>query len=208
MKPRILHCLAAALLAAPVLPAMAVYKIVQPDGSVIYTDRPPTTGSARVVPLAPGAAPTMPELALPQELRSLVQRYPVTLYTSTDCTPCDNGRRLLQQRGVPYSERLVSSEEEALALERTVGGRTVPALTIGAQALRGLSETDWAAFLDAAGYPRESRLPRGWQAPAPTPLVERAPVPPRQATPTARPSQAPTAPAVPPPEPAPGSLRF
>jgi glutaredoxin len=208
MNPRILHCLAAALLAAPALPAMAVYKIVQPDGSVIYTDRPPATGSARVMPLGRDAAPAMPELALPQELRSLMQRYPVTLYTSADCTPCDNGRRLLQLRGVPYLERLVSSEEDALALERAVGGRTVPALTIGAQALRGLSETDWTAFLDAAGYPRESRLPRGWQAPAPAPLVERTPARPPQAAPTARPADAPTAPAVPVPEPAPGSLRF
>lgn len=208
MNPRILHCLAVVLLAAPALPAMAVYKIVQPDGSVIYTDRPPTTGNARVVPLGRDAAPAMPELALPQELRSLMQRYPVTLYTSADCTPCDSGRRLLQQRGVPYSERLVSSEEDALALERAVGGRTVPALTIGAQALRGLSETDWTAFLDAAGYPRESRLPRGWPAPAATPLVERAPVRPQQAAPTPRLPAAPAAPAVPAPEPAPGSLRF
>jgi len=208
MNPRILHCLAAALLAAPLLPAMAVYKIVQPDGSVIYTDRPPTSGSARVMPLGSDAAPTMPDLALPQELRSLVQRYPVTLYTSADCTPCDNGRRLLQQRGVPYGERLVSSEEDALALERAVGGRTVPALTIGVQPLRGLKETDWTAFLDAAGYPRESRLPRGWQAPAPTPLVERAPVQPRQAAPAVRQPEAPAARAAPPPEPTPGTLRF
>jgi glutaredoxin len=208
MKPRILHCLAAALLAAPVLPAMAVYKIVQPDGSITYTDRPPATGSARVVPLGRDAAPAMPELALPQELRALMQRYPVTLYTSAECAPCDNGRRLLQQRGVPYSERQVSTEEDALALERTVGGRTVPALTIGAQALRGLSETDWTAFLDAAGYPRESRLPRGWQSPVPTPLVERSPVRPQQAAPTARQREAPAAPATPPPAPTPGSLRF
>ena len=41
----------------------------------------------------------------------------------------------------------------------------MPALTIGAQPLRGLSEADWTAYLDAAGYPRESRLPRGWQPP-------------------------------------------
>ena len=49
----------------------------------------------------------------------------------------------------------------------------MPALTIGAQPLRGFSETDWTAYLDAASYPRESKLPRNWPQPQATPLVER-----------------------------------
>jgi glutaredoxin len=117
-------------------------------------------------------------------LRLSLQRYPVTLYATNECAPCDNGRRLLQARGIPYTERRIVSEEDALALERAVGGRTVPALTIGAQPLRGFSDTDWTAYLDAAGYPRESKLPRNWQTPAPTPMVERlAPAPRAQPAP-------------------------
>jgi glutaredoxin len=116
--------------------------------------------------------------------------------------PCDNGRRLLQQRGVPYAERVITSADDAAALERTVGGRSVPALTIGTQPLRGLSEADWTAYLDAAGYPRESRLPRGWQPPPPAPLVERAPARPAAEAPAPRPP--PALPAEPPP----GTLRF
>ena len=204
MNARLTHLLAVALLATTGLPALAVYKIEHADGTVTYTDRPPTTESARVTSLGRDASPPPLEVVLPRELRALVQRYPVTLYTAADCTPCDGGRRLLQQRGVPYTERLVISEEDTAALERAVGGRTVPALTIGTQPLRGLSETDWTAFLDAAGYPRESRLPRGWQPPPPAPLVERAPARPVAAVPAPRP--APPAPAVEPPPP--GSLRF
>ncbi len=204
MTPKLVRLLAIALLAATALPALALYKVVQPDGSVTYTDRPPAPGGGRVITLGRDAAPVAPEVVLPLELRQAAQRYPVTLYTSAECTPCDNGRRLLQQRGVPYSERLISSEDDAAALERAVGGRTVPALTIGAQPLRGLSESDWTAFLDAAGYPRESRLPRGWQPPAPTPLVTRVPVRPAAATPP--PAAVPEAPANEPP-PA-GTLRF
>jgi glutaredoxin len=132
-----------------------------------------------------------------------VLRYPVTLYTSNNCLPCDNGRQLLQQRGVPYAERRVTTEDDAMALERAVGGRTVPALTIGAQPLRGLSETDWTAYLDAAGYPRVSKLPRNWPAAPVLPLAEKA-------TP-ARPAPDPTSRPEPPPEdeaPATGRLRF
>jgi glutaredoxin len=183
--------------------AHAQYKVVQPDGSVTYTDRPPLTSNVRVTPMGrPGSrAVTAAEIGLPPELRSVTQRHPVTLFTTTDCgAPCDSGRRLLQQRGVPYSEKRINTDEDAAALERLVGARTVPAVTIGAQPLRGFSDTDWAAYLDAAGYPRESKLPRNWQQPEPTPLVERA-------VPTARaPAPPPPPPAV--PEPQPGTIRF
>jgi glutaredoxin len=163
---------------------LAQYKVVHPDGSVTYTDRPPTDGAARVTTMGRNAVPSGPDNGLPMELRQVAQRYPVTLYAAADCPPCDNGRRYLQQRGIPYAERRIASEEDALALERIVGGRTVPALAIGAQQLRGYSETDWTSYLDAAGYPRESKLPRNWPPVAATPLAERAP-PARAAAPAA-----------------------
>jgi glutaredoxin len=197
--------LCAALLALAALPGWTMYKVVQPDGSVTYTDRPPATGGARVTPLGRNLEPVAAEPVLPLQLRQVVQRYPVTLYSAPDCSPCDSGRSLLRARGVPYSERRVVSNEDAQALERLVGGRTVPALTIGSQALQGLSEADWGAYLDAAGYPRASVLPSTWQPPTATPLVERV-------TPTARPTPAaapaPAAPAVPEAQPAPGGVRF
>lgn len=200
--------LVAFALALASAPAAAVYKVVQPDGSVVYTDRPPVGGSGRIFDLGRPAAPEGAEPVLPPELRAAAQRYPVTLYTSPDCVPCDSGRALLQQRGVPYRERLVTTGDDTAVLERTVGGRTVPSLTVGAQPLRGYAEPEWSAYLDAAGYPRESRLPRNWQPPPPTPLVERAPArtepravaPPRALPPTPTPT--------PTPDPAPGGIRF
>ncbi len=208
MMPKTLRVLsrpaALSLLALCTLPAWAQYKVVAPDGSVTYTDRPPFERNMRITPIgrnAPAAA--VAEVGLPIDLRQATARYPVTLYTTADCLPCDNGRKLLQQRGVPYSERTIGSEEDAQALERLIGARTVPALTIGAQPLRGFSDTDWASYLDAAGYPKESKLPRTWPATVPTPLVQRAVV----AAPEARPAPAPQAP--PAPEvPQPGTIRF
>jgi glutaredoxin len=122
--------------------------------------------------------------ALPQELRQATTRYPVTLYTAADCPPCESARQLLVQRGVPFTEKLIVSDDDAAAMERVLGARTVPSLTIGSQALRGLSQSDWTAYLVAAGYPRESKLPRNWQAPAATPLAGRS---------SARPAAAPLA---------------
>jgi glutaredoxin len=207
--------LASALALAGLLlagPALAQYKIVAPDGSVTYTDRPPADARLNVTPLgrtpaavaAAGAPSAQP---LPLELRQAAQRFPVTLYTSAECPACDSGRQWLQQRGVPYSERRIDTEADARALADLTGARTVPALTIGAQPVRGFAADEWAAFIDAAGYPRENRLPRGWQPPPVSPLVA---APPRPAAPPATASAAPRAPAAAPaaPPPAPGGLRF
>lgn len=176
--------------------AQTPYKVVTPDGRVTYTDRPAAAvPGAQVQPMRrDGLASGVPAAVLPVELRTPAARFPVTLYTSADCAPCDSGRRLLQQRGIPYSERVVGSDDEVAALQRLTGGRSVPALTVGGQALRGFQESDWQATLDLAGYPKESRLPRNWQPPPPEPLLARGST---EAKPPAVPEPAPAEPAFP-----------
>ncbi len=168
--------LAGACLSLLSAPALAQYKVVAPDGSVTYTDRPPATSNLRVTPMGRNTPPSAPglEAGLPFDLRQSSARYPVVLYTAANCAPCNSGRSLLQSRGIPYTERNIASEEDGQALERLVGGRTLPSLTVGAQPLRGFNDVDWGGYLDAAGYPRESKLPRNWPVPVATPLVARA----------------------------------
>jgi glutaredoxin len=185
----------AALLCA--LPAHALYKVVGPDGKVTYTDRPPVTAGNKITSLGAGGT-VQSEVALPLDLRQAVSRYPVTLYTTGGCDPCDAARQLLRQRGIPYAEKLVVTSDDAEALQRLSGGRDAPTLTIGAQALKGLSADVWNSYLDSAGYPRESRLPANYQFATATPLTER-----REATPEGRrpaaPEEATTTPVVPSP---------
>nr|WP_316639980.1 glutaredoxin family protein [uncultured Roseateles sp.] len=150
--------------------AHAQYKVVEPGGRIIYTDRPPNDGS-KVTPLRAQGG-TESELAkLPLALREPVSRYPVTLYTSNDvCLPCDNARALLRQRGIPYAEKQAQSNEGKRQLEALIGALEVPALTIGGQVLRGFSPDSWQGYLDAAGYPRSSVLPSSYQQAPATPL--------------------------------------
>lgn len=191
--------LGAGLLAAVCSVAWAQYKVVAPDGSVTYTDRPPVSDTAaKVSPLRRGAAAAAAassaatvDTSLPFDLRQVASRYPVTLYTGADCKTCDTARQWLRQRGVPYVERSIVANADTQALERLTGGRAIPSLSVGAQALRGYNEADWASYIDAAGYPAASRLPRNWQPAAAAPLVP----PPAVAAPTAPTS--PAAPAIP-----------
>lgn len=207
--PRLLAALA--LLAAWPAMAQGVHRIVGPDGRVTFSDQPPSAAQARS-PGAPGngAAPAgSGSTALPYELRQTASRYPVLLYTSADCAPCNSGRNLLNARGIPYSEKTIATGEDTEALRRLNGDATLPFLTIGGQKLRGYLETEWTQYLDAAGYPKQSALPSGYRRPAPAPLVAVKPVP-GTVAPDGRP-EAPAAPAEPtvqPPADNPAGIRF
>jgi glutaredoxin len=175
-----MSCVAAGLLLAAA-PAWSLYKVVGPDGRVTYTDRPDTTNTqSRVVTMNPasgtvgvGGNGAGNVSLLPLELRQVAARYPVSLYVGSSCEPCDLGRGFLNQRGVPFIEKQVLSNDDSEALEKLTGGREAPTLMIGTQVVRGFTSDLWGSYLDAAGYPRESRLPSSYQQPAPTPLVVR-----------------------------------
>ena len=163
---------AALMLAAGV--AHAQFKVIGADGKVTYTDREPSQPEGKVTALGAKAAAQAAEPDLPFELRQVASKYPVTLYTTTGaCEPCVQARQYLKQRGVPYSERQAASNEDIEALERISGGREAPTLTVGSQVLRGFGSDSWGQYLDAAGYPRDSRLPSSYQYRAAAPIAER-----------------------------------
>jgi glutaredoxin len=169
--------LLAATLAFSAPAAHALFKVVGPDGKVTYTDRAPSTSESRVTPVSADTGRAS-EAALPFALRQVVARFPVTLYTASNCSDaCAQGRSWLAKRGVPYTERVAETDEEREAWPRMVGGLEAPALKVGGQMLRGFAPAAWEETLDTAGYPRQSMLPPNYQAPAPLPLSERRPPP-------------------------------
>ena len=198
-----LPCLALVL----ALPSQAQYKVIGADGRVTYTDRIPNPADGQARALNARTAPVKSEPELPLELRQVANRYPVTLYVATGvCEPCESGRALLRQRGIPYAEKQVIGIEDSQALEKLSGGRDAPTLAIGSQIVRGMSPDLWNSYLDAAGYPRESKLPSTYTFKAPTPIVER-----REASAAARPAAAPATAEAPAAERAPvtsGGIRF
>lgn len=191
-----------------------VYRIVGPDGRVSYSDQPPPP-SANAKPVSTAPAVSAGGAPLSAELRQAMGRYPVTFYADKDCAPCDNGRNYLNTRGIPYTEKTVSSNDDLEAFKRLSGSTSLPLLTIGGQQIKGFSSADWQQYLDAAGYPKQSALPAGFRRPAPTPLVEAkavtAPAPaaanaPKEAAPRKR-TETPKEPAPIPVE-NPGGIRF
>jgi len=157
------------LLAAGAALAQPVYRHVDKNGKVSFSDQPPAADAQPAAPrgsAAAGAGPT-----LPYELRQVAQRYPVTIYTGDECGPCGAGRSLLVTRGIPFEERTVKSNEDVEALQRLSGQASLPLLSIGSQQLRGFSDAEWSQYLDAAGYPKSTQLPASYRNPPAQPLV-------------------------------------
>jgi glutaredoxin len=173
--------------------AQSVYRNVDKNGKVTFSDQPP---SANAQPAEPRAGSSIaPNSGLPYELRQVAQRYPVTLYSGDECGPCGAGRSLLITRGVPFEERTVKTSEDINALQRLSGQNSLPLLSIGTQQLKGFSDAEWSQYLDAAGYPKSAQLPTGFRNPPPQPLVALQPA----ARPAPAVAPSPAIPASPPP---------
>jgi glutaredoxin len=161
----------AAMLLAGATQAQTIYRLVGADGRVTFSDKLPVATDNATVLGAGGKSLAATTVALPVELRQVASKYPVTLYTSSNCAPCNTGRDLLGNRGIPYAERTISTADDSDALQRISGSSSLPFLTIGSQQIKGFSDTEWTQFLDAAGYPKTSVLPASYRAPPATPLV-------------------------------------
>ena len=144
---------AALLLTAGLAQAQTIYRVVGPDGKVTFSDKPPVSAANMTATDAGGKATGANGPTLPFELRQVVSKYPVTLYTANNCAPCASGRTLLSGRGIPFTEKTVNTAEDADALQRISGENSLPFLTIGGQQIKGYSESEWTQFLDAAGDP-------------------------------------------------------
>ncbi|MFT3804422.1 MAG: glutaredoxin family protein [Burkholderiaceae bacterium] len=153
------------------LPASAAqYKWIDTGGRVNYSDRQPPH-DAQILE-SPGTAPADAEAVLPYAIRQASAKYPVLLYTSSDCEPCGSAREHLLKRGIPFTEYTLRTKADTDAYVRNgFDGKTVPGIKVGRQTASGYDATALNALLDAAGYPKSARLPAQYMRPAPRALA-------------------------------------
>ena len=185
------HRLAALLAAALLVPATAgaqanVYRWVDKDGKVHYSDTPPPEPAKSLTQKRLGGGYSESS-QLPYATQIAMQKSPVVLFTGADCgDPCRQGRELLSKRGIPFSERdAQGNADDAEALKKLVGAIEVPVLTVGGAKVKGFEEGAWHSALDGAGYPRTAlpgqvpprapATPKKAEAPAPAPDANAAP---------------------------------
>jgi glutaredoxin len=167
-----------------------MYRWIDKDGKVHYTDTPPPASAAKNVQKR-GTAPTPTDTgpAAPYAVQQAAKNFPVVVYTSENCgQPCTDGKALLVARGVPYREVAVGpgSDMSAEDLKKATGGDTVPVMMVGRSTARGFETDMWNSALDAGGYPRSAPLSAAAQkaaasaAKADAPKAQPAPVEPEK----------------------------
>jgi glutaredoxin len=149
----------AAMLVAATASAQ-MYRWVDKDGKVYYTDTPPPAAAKNVqkratAPAAAAAGDAGP--AAPYAIQQAAKNFPVVVYTAPNCgQPCADGKVLLAARGVPYREIAVGPDSgmSTEELKKATGGDTVPVMMVGRSTTRGFEPEMWHSALDAGGYPR------------------------------------------------------
>lgn len=146
--------LGALALAAGPSGAQQLYRWVDKDGGVHYTQSAPPPGAAKSLQQRKLSASVVETSGASYAMQVATRNFPVRLYVQAGCgAPCQDAQDHLKKRGVPFREVSVSSASEIEELKKIAGSFQVPVMTIGSQALLGFEPGQWKSALDVAGYP-------------------------------------------------------
>lgn len=162
------------LLLAGTASAAEMFRWVDADGKVHYTDAPPPPTAKNVQQKKLGDKAGSAQI--PYVLQQAVKNFPVTLYSNECGDACAKAKALLVKRGIPFTEKNPEkTPDDAESLKKVAGGSLpVPLLLVGSSVLKGFEEDGWNSALDLAGYPRDSLLPKS----ATSPVKQTTPTPP------------------------------
>jgi glutaredoxin len=202
----VVYCFGLALCATASAQERQLYRYIDADGKVVYSDQlpPPNAKGVQSKRVTANVIDTS-EGTLASQRAS--ERFPVTLYTFDCGEPCRGAEALLNKRGVPFTTVNISDPDGRAKVNSLVGSNVAPVLQVGEKMVsKGLDEPRWQAMLDDAGYPRSPtprRMPPGKGTEAP-PVAKAASEPasalPADAAARVTPSSAPAAaPSAPPP---------
>lgn len=135
-----------------------LYRWVDSEGKVHYTDQPPPASAKQVEEKRTGSQPAV-DPQLPYASRLAAKNFPATLYNSECGEPCTKAREHLAKRGIPFSEKDASKPEAAEELKKLIGSIEVPVLALGkVTRLKGYNPASWDTALDEAGYPKSGPI--------------------------------------------------
>jgi len=142
--------------------APQVYRYVDANGRVVYSDRPPPADVKNVQTKRMGAnyvETSEPSVAAQQAS----DRFPATLFTFDCGDVCQNAEGLLNKRGVPFTVVNVQTDEQGfMRMKSLTGEERAPVLTLGDKiVVKGFNDARWQAALDEAGYPKTPPPKRG-----------------------------------------------
>lgn len=135
--------------------ASQVYRWVDKNGHVQYSDQPPPAGVKKSEQRTLGGNVIDGQDSYP--LKQAVAKNPVALYAGDCGVLCDEARKLLDKRGIPYTAKDPQNRKpDADELMSLIGALEVPVLKVGSKHIKGFDANRWNTALDEAGYPKSN----------------------------------------------------
>jgi len=112
-----------------------VYKWVDEQGQVYYTDQPVgITGDASAIDLQVNT------YTAPQILDSVYRSSGVVMYSASWCTVCRKASKYFRQKGITFTEYDIERSEKGRREYNKLGARGVPVILVGDKRLNGFTE--------------------------------------------------------------------
>jgi len=117
-----------------------VYRWVDSDGQVHYSDSDPGNAENFTPPEANVAAPFSGGSDLPT----------IRIYTAEWCGICKRAKQYMNTKGISFVEYDVEKDPHGRNEYRMLGGRGVPLITVGDEKMYGFSPQRFESLLEAA----------------------------------------------------------
>jgi glutaredoxin len=135
--------------------AQTLYKSIDSEGKVIYSDRPPVEGRLEKTlnfEDQPGSALPPATSAYVEQLRRSGLAPPqvatagIVLYSATWCGFCKRAKAYLAGKGIKYRDFDIDTRDGMNAFAQAGGGKGVPLLIAGGRRVQGFSPAAYNAF--------------------------------------------------------------
>lgn len=128
----------------------AVYRWVDADGRIYYSDSPPKQSNAKSVKLPSNTvAPVTP---VPKAKPAMATGEKVRLYTTAWCGYCKKARAHLASRNIPFEDIDIETTDRGQREYRELGGNGVPVIFVGSQRMDGYDQGGVEGMLKAGGW--------------------------------------------------------
>jgi glutaredoxin len=129
-----------------------IYKWIDADGRVQFSDRPPSGGRAEEVRLPPlntyegVSVERLPEMSTDRAKGGRANR--VVMYSASWCGVCKRAKRFFEEQRIPFRELDVDINQMARREMERMEARGVPVILVGGKRMNGFSEQ---RFMDLYG---------------------------------------------------------
>lgn len=136
----------------PSILSAEIYKTIDENGRVIFTDKPTAQSQAVEVDTNANNADGLSESSYSKadEINSnkRTKQKSVVMYSTSWCGVCKNARSYLQSNGIKFKEYDIEKNTNAHSKYKKLGGKGVPLITVGKNKMSGFSASRLEAMLE------------------------------------------------------------